>query len=82
MVRITIFDTRTRGDNWKPQLERVVVAGEVEPTRAGNGMVQRRDELATTASMNCFVFGPTVDMYGGMPYCHVDGLDIACLRQA
>ena len=26
--RITIFDTRTRGDNWKPRLERVVVAGE------------------------------------------------------
>jgi hypothetical protein len=25
--RITIFDTRTRGDNWKPRLERVVVAG-------------------------------------------------------
>jgi hypothetical protein len=24
--RITIFDTRTRGDNWKPRLERVVVA--------------------------------------------------------
>ena len=26
--RITIFDTRTRGDNGKPRLERVVVAGE------------------------------------------------------
>jgi hypothetical protein len=26
--RITIFDERTRGDNWKPRLERVVVAGE------------------------------------------------------
>ncbi|MGB7915611.1 MAG: hypothetical protein WCF79_10010 [Rhodomicrobium sp.] len=26
--RITIFDTRTRGDNCKPQLERVVVAEE------------------------------------------------------
>ena len=26
--RITIFDARTRGDNWKPRLERVVVAGE------------------------------------------------------
>jgi hypothetical protein len=26
--RIAIFDTRTRGDNWKPQLERLVVAGE------------------------------------------------------
>jgi hypothetical protein len=26
--RITIFDTRTRGDNWKQRLERVVVAGE------------------------------------------------------
>ena len=26
--RITIFDTRTRGDDWKPRLERVVVAGE------------------------------------------------------
>ena len=26
--RITIFDTRTRGDNSKPRLERVVVAGE------------------------------------------------------
>jgi hypothetical protein len=26
--RITIFDTRTRGDNWKPRLELVVVAGE------------------------------------------------------
>lgn len=26
--RITIFDTRTRGDNAKPRLERVVVAGE------------------------------------------------------
>jgi hypothetical protein len=26
--RITIFDTRTRGCNWKPRLERVVVAGE------------------------------------------------------
>ena len=26
--RITILDTRTRGDNWKPRLERVVVAGE------------------------------------------------------
>jgi hypothetical protein len=25
--RITIFDNRTRGDNWKPRLERVVVAG-------------------------------------------------------
>jgi len=25
---ITIFDTRTRGDNWKPRLERVVVVGE------------------------------------------------------
>jgi hypothetical protein len=25
---ITIFDTRTRGDNSKPRLERVVVAGE------------------------------------------------------
>ena len=24
--RITILDTRTRGDNWKPRLERVVVA--------------------------------------------------------
>jgi len=27
-VRITIFDDRRRGDNWKPRLERVVVAGE------------------------------------------------------
>jgi hypothetical protein len=27
-VRITIFDTRTRGDDWKPRLERVVLAGE------------------------------------------------------
>jgi len=26
--RITIFDNRTRGDNSKPRLERVVVAGE------------------------------------------------------
>ena len=26
--RITIFDSRTRGDNSKPRLERVVVAGE------------------------------------------------------
>ena len=26
--RITIFDGRTRGDNSKPRLERVVVAGE------------------------------------------------------
>ena len=26
--RITILDARTRGDNWKPRLERVVVAGE------------------------------------------------------
>jgi hypothetical protein len=26
--RITIFDTRTRGDSWEPRLERVVVAGE------------------------------------------------------
>jgi hypothetical protein len=26
--RITILDTHTRGDNWKPRLERVVVAGE------------------------------------------------------
>jgi hypothetical protein len=26
--RITIFDKRTRGDNSKPRLERVVVAGE------------------------------------------------------
>jgi hypothetical protein len=26
--RITIFDTRTCGDNWKPRLERVVAAGE------------------------------------------------------
>jgi hypothetical protein len=26
--RITIFDSRTRGDNTKPRLERVVVAGE------------------------------------------------------
>jgi hypothetical protein len=26
--RITMFDTRTRGDNSKPRLERVVVAGE------------------------------------------------------
>ena len=26
--RITIFDDRTRGDNSKPRLERVVVAGE------------------------------------------------------
>ena len=26
--RITIFDERTRGDNSKPRLERVVVAGE------------------------------------------------------
>ena len=26
--RITIFDERTRGDNWKLRLERVVVAGE------------------------------------------------------
>jgi hypothetical protein len=26
--RITIFDTRTRGDNPKPRLERVAVAGE------------------------------------------------------
>jgi hypothetical protein len=25
--RITVFDTRARGDNWKPRLERVVVAG-------------------------------------------------------
>jgi len=25
---MTIFDERTRGDNWKPRLERVVVAGE------------------------------------------------------
>ncbi len=27
-LRITIFDTRTRGDNSKPRLERVIVAGE------------------------------------------------------
>ena len=27
-LRITIFDNRTRGDNSKPRLERVVVAGE------------------------------------------------------
>jgi hypothetical protein len=26
--RITIFDTRTRGDNWKPRLERIGVRGE------------------------------------------------------
>jgi hypothetical protein len=26
--RITIFDDRTRGDNLKPRLERVVVAGQ------------------------------------------------------
>jgi hypothetical protein len=26
--RITVFDTRTRGDSSKPRLERVVVAGE------------------------------------------------------
>ena len=26
--RFTIFDERTRGDNWKRRLERVVVAGE------------------------------------------------------
>ena len=26
--RITIFNTRTCGDNWKPRLERVVVARE------------------------------------------------------
>jgi hypothetical protein len=26
--RITIFDNRTRGDNSKPRLERMVVAGE------------------------------------------------------
>ena len=26
--RITMFDGRMRGDNWKPRLERVVVAGE------------------------------------------------------
>jgi hypothetical protein len=34
--RITVFDTRTRGDNWKPRLERVVVAGnEVKVSPAG-----------------------------------------------
>ena len=43
---------------------------------------QREGELDTSDSMNCLVFGPTVDMYGDIPYCHVDGLDVACLRQA
>ena len=35
--RITIFDKRSRGDNSKPRLERVVVAGE-----DGEGNAERR----------------------------------------
>jgi hypothetical protein len=34
--RITIFYKRTRGDNWKPRLERVVVAGDGK-RRRGSG---------------------------------------------
>jgi hypothetical protein len=37
--RITIFDTRTRGDNWKPRLERVVAGSEARGERAESCLV-------------------------------------------
>ena len=44
--RVTIFDTRTRGDNWKPRLERVVVAGEKGEERLAWEEVKGLDGVA------------------------------------
>jgi hypothetical protein len=66
--RITIFDNRTRGDNSKPRLERVVAAGEkAEGSETAAGFVNAKGVSQETLFLSTqvwYVRAPTIPHRG------------------